>query len=117
MGTLKRYDVRIRERAALLKQELARLVAVCQEKRDIRAVYVFGSIARGEIGPTSDLDVLVIRDTAERYYDRGDDLRRELCPRVRLDLLVLTDNEYRLILPTTSFGMTILRTAQLIYAA
>lgn len=38
-------------------------------------MYVFGSTASGTIGPTSDLDVLVVRETSLPYHDRGDDLQ------------------------------------------
>lgn len=38
----------------------------CWAEPEVKAAYVFGSYASGEIGPTSDLDVLIVRET-----DRG----------------------------------------------
>jgi len=54
-----------------ISQALERIVAVAQPRR----VVLFGSVARGEFGPESDLDFLVIvkgpvhrRQTAQRIY-------------------------------------------------
>ncbi len=117
MGTLKRYEIRVDERRIALETGLQRLLEVCRGKRDIRAVYVFGSLASGKIGPTSDLDILVVRETDVPYHDRGDDLRIESRPGVRLDLIVVTPEEYRERLHQTGFGRTILSTARRVYAA
>lgn len=117
MGQLKRYAIRVEERRALLADEIERFVNVCRAKADVRAVYVFGSYASGRIGPTSDLDLLVVRDTHLAYNDRGDDLRREASLEVHLDLIVVTPVEYRDRLPTTGFGNDILAGARCLYAA
>lgn len=116
MGLLKRYELRVAEREALLRAELTRFVEVCK-KHDVRAVYVFGSLATGNVGPSSDLDLLIVRETSLPFRDRGDDLRMEAGPRVQLDLIVVTPTEFDSILPSNSFGQTILSTAQRIYAA
>ena len=117
MGTLRRYDERVEERRVVLQENLRRLVSVCRQKPEVRAVYVFGSSASDEIGPTSDLDVLVVRETNLRFWDRGDDLRRESAVDVRLDLIVVTPDEYAHQLHRTSFGQTILGSARCVYAA
>lgn len=75
MGTLQRYECRIQQRRAVLEESLARFLRVCGAQPEVRAVYVFGSTASGTIGPTSDLDVLVVRETSLPYHDRGDDLQ------------------------------------------
>lgn len=117
VGTLQRYAVRVEQRRAELDDALARFVEVCRTAPGIRAVYVFGSMSSGHVGPTSDLDLLVVRDTDVEYRDRGDDLRRLARLGVRIDLIVVTPQEYRERLPTTSFGRTILETARCVHAA
>lgn len=117
MGTLKRYEVRARERQTTLDAALERFIDVCRRKRDVRAVYIFGSFAAGNVGPTSDLDILVVRDTDAAYYDRGDDLRAESRMRVEADLIVVTPEEFATRLPENGFGKTILQSAKLVYAA
>ena len=50
--------------ANVLNEIVARVVAVAQPDR----IILFGSAARGEMGPSSDVDLLVIKSGK---YDRG----------------------------------------------
>ncbi len=86
-------------------------------KLDVRAVYAFGSFALERVGPRSDLDLLVVRETAVRGIERGTDLAAATDLGVALDLIVVTPYEYRERLPQTSFGRTILSSARSVYAA
>jgi predicted nucleotidyltransferase len=116
MGRLRRYELRVAERLARLDAALGRFIETCRTKPDIRAVYVFGSYATGRIGPTSDLDVLVIRETDAHVAERDLDLRREAELGVGLDLVVVRQDEFEHALSMTSFGRTILSSARLVYA-
>lgn len=84
---------------------------------DVLAVYTFGSFAASKIGPRSDLDLLVVRKTTVRGIERGTDLAIAADVGVALDLIVVTPDEFREKLPTTSFGRTILTSARSVYAA
>ena len=101
----------------MLERALRRFIEVCRAQGDVREVYVFGSLARGDVGPTSDLDVLVVRDTKARRAERDVDLRIAFDVPVGLDAIVVTPAEYREQLPTTGFGRTILAEAKLVHAA
>jgi uncharacterized protein len=58
-------------------------------------IMLFGSVARGEADAESDLDVLVIKDTAEPFVRRLERMA-ELCPPgVYADILVYTPEEIR----------------------
>ena len=58
-------------------------------------IILFGSAARGEADAESDLDVLVIKDTAEPFMRRLEHVA-ELCPPgVHADILVYTPEELR----------------------
>jgi predicted nucleotidyltransferase len=46
--------------------------------RNIRAVYLFGSHARGEAGEDSDVDLCVVADGAEDQFDTAAVLRSEI---------------------------------------
>ena len=120
MATRKRavlYQERVSHRRALLKNALDRFVAQCRELHDVRAVYVFGSLGSGHVGPRSDLDLLVIRDTTIRSpIERAADLVRESRGGVGVDVVVVTPLEFEA-LPASSFGRTILQSSQLVYAA
>jgi predicted nucleotidyltransferase len=117
MGRLRRYEERLKERRSLLDVSLERFLDVCRTKSDVLEVYAFGSFARGAIGPTSDLDLLVVRRTEIPYHDRGDDLRRDSRLAVRVDLVVVTPEEFTSSLPSNSFGRSILASARRVYAA
>ena len=84
-----------------LEPVLSRLRATCQAK-DIAMLGVFGSVARGEDTPTSDVDLLVrlskpvgfvefiaLEDTFKEILDRNVDLATEssLHPLIRKNVL------------------------------
>lgn len=58
-------------------------------------IILFGSAARGDADPLSDLDVVIIKKTSQRFVQRGAEavgyLRTELFP---VDLLVYTPAEF-----------------------
>jgi len=88
-----------------------RVVEICAELADVRAVYAFGSFAAGSVRIHSDLDILVVRDTRAPRAQRDTEIRIRFDVPVGLDLIVLTPAEFAERLPTTSFGRTILATA------
>jgi len=72
-----------------------RLLSIFKKYRVLRAI-VFGSLARGEESRHSDLDLLVIQETNERFLDRYDGLLSEIVravPGRDVDLLVYTPGE------------------------
>ena len=113
-----KYQDRAASRSHELEVALAEFVRVAMSFCDVRAVYVFGSFGRGEVGPTSDLDVLVVRDTALKGARRAIDIAEAtLKVYVPLDIVVVTPEEFRDSLPFSSFGRTILRDARRVDAA
>jgi len=59
-------------------------------------VILFGSHAYGNPGPHSDIDLLIIKDTTERFIDRWVTVRRILSDpgrRVPIETIVLTPGE------------------------
>lgn len=61
-----------------------------------RQVILFGSYAYGSPGPDSDIDLLIIKDTPDRFIDRWMAVRRILADPKRmlpLETLVLTPDE------------------------
>lgn len=69
-----------------------RLIAqYCPQK-----IILFGSYAHGESGPDSDLDLLIIKETSDRFVDRWTTVQRILTGTHRslpVDTLVLTPQE------------------------
>lgn len=59
-------------------------------------IILFGSYAYGTPGPDSDIDLLIIKDTPDRFLDRWTQVQRILTgthPRIPLESLVLTPQE------------------------
>jgi len=111
------FAVRVDKRRRLLDTALAELVALCALKSSIREVFVFGSYATGAVGPHSDLDLLVVRETDLPRLQRGDDLLIERDSPIPVDLLVVTPVEFEEQLARTSFGQTIVRAMRRVYAS
>lgn len=86
------------ERAAVRRSALdaavVRLRARLGQYAGVRGALVFGSYARGEVGPDSDLDLIVVRDTDLPQMQRDDDLRASLDLGVPYDLVTLTPEQY-----------------------
>ena len=59
-------------------------------------VILFGSYARGTPSPDSDVDLLIIKDTPDRFIDRWSTVQRILSDRKRkigVDTIVVTPDE------------------------
>ena len=65
---------------------------------DVQRAILFGSFARGEASRHSDVDLLLVKETDERFLDRARGLLEELAARLPLydvDVLVYTPAELR----------------------
>jgi len=114
---LQRYAVRCEERRALLALALERVLDACRAQPEVSEAYVFGSYGSGKVGPTSDLDVLIVRDTRLGAVDRVADPKLASRGRTGIDLVVVTPDEFRTTFRASSFGRSIIETARRVYAA
>jgi predicted nucleotidyltransferase len=86
-----------RERRKLLQEELERYLSLLKSQPDPpERILLFGSMTgdENEVGPWSDLDLVVVQSTTLRFLDRIKALMALLQPRVGLDLLVYTPEEF-----------------------
>lgn len=60
------------------REVLARCLAAMNEVMPLRMVYLFGSHARGEAGPDSDVDLCIVADGAERQLETAQRLREAI---------------------------------------
>jgi predicted nucleotidyltransferase len=98
-----------------LCQELERITTAAIEL-GVQRVILFGSIAWGNPGLTSDLDLLIIWDTPLDFLSRTTELYRHLQPRVPVDFLVYTPNEIER-MRDKPFVRRILREGRVLYEA
>lgn len=98
----------------VLAEIVRRLVAAYQPER----IYLFGSKARGEEGPDSDYDLLVVvASSDEPPYRRAQHAQEVLWGiRQAADVLVMTRQEFESRLPlTTSLAATVQREGRVLH--
>lgn len=58
------------EKSESLLDEIKIFVDKLKKNLPVKEVYLYGSFARGEINEGSDIDMLIIGDFTERFFDR-----------------------------------------------
>ncbi len=82
------------QRRALLETELARYVQVLREHYAPQRILLFGSLASGQVSEWSDIDLVIIKETSRKFLDRTREVMQLLKPRVGIDILVYTPDEF-----------------------
>ena len=91
------------QRRRQLQEELDRFVAIVTEQMRPERIVLFGSFAQDRVHEWSDLDIAVVASTDLSFYERLDRVFRSVQPRVGLDLLVYTPEEWRDLCATRPF--------------
>ena len=99
-----------------LEQELERMVSRLRT-HGVQQVILFGSLARSDVRLSSDLDLIVVMDTEKRFLDRLDEIYRLLDPRVAVDLLVYTPEEFARMRETSPLVRRAVAEGKVLYAA
>jgi uncharacterized protein len=81
------------QRRRLLEAELERIAGEVPPFGALRMVVV-GDLARGLIRPETELELVIVQDTAEPYHRRADFWVTHLRPRVGVRFLVYTPEEF-----------------------
>ena len=73
-------------------EQIKNLIEPIAKKYRLRAVYVFGSYARGEATPNSDIDLLIDRKGSciNSMFDMGN-LYNELCDKCKKEIDIVDD--------------------------
>lgn len=80
------------QRRQLLDAELRRVAAEAPQLGALR-IYLVGDLARGEVGPETELELVVVQATDEPFHRRADFWVAHLRPRVGTRFLVYTPEE------------------------
>jgi len=87
-------DDKIAQRRALLEAELARYVKLLREQYHPERILMFGSLASDQVGEWSDIDLVIIKESRQNFLDRIREVMQLLKPRVGVDILVYTPEEF-----------------------
>ena len=82
------------ERRALLESELNRWLPLLVAQEHPQKIILFGSYPAGQVSEWSDLDLLIVKETDDRFLDRLRQVLALLQPKVGVDLLVYTPAEF-----------------------
>lgn len=83
----------------------------------IQKAILFGSLARGDVTPFSDLDLIIVQDTDARFLDRLEHFYASLDLRVDADILVYTPEEWTELQSWNPFIQQAIREGEVIYEA
>jgi predicted nucleotidyltransferase len=75
------------------QDKVAHIIASLEEY-DPQRVILFGSWARGDEDEYSDLDLVIIKETQERFLDRLEKVYELVKPTFAMDVLVYTPQEF-----------------------
>lgn len=81
----------------ILQAEIKKITAQIIKNYRPEKIILFGSAVWGEIGENSDLDLVIIKNTNKRFYDRiGELLKivRNITPKPPIDFIVYTPSEF-----------------------
>ena len=84
----------VQSRRALLDRELQRWLPLLIAHEQPERIILFGSYGMDQVNEWSDLDLVVVKETELRFLDRTRRILELLKPRVGVDLLVYTPQEF-----------------------
>ena len=84
----------VSDRQQLLLAELNRYVDLLRDFYNPQSIILFGSMVSGTTHEWSDLDLVIVKETTQRFLDRTKEVIQLLQPRVGIDILVYTPVEF-----------------------
>lgn len=103
-----------KKRERQLTRELQRIVRLCP-LLGLKKLFLCGSVARGEVLPDSDLDLLAVQETELPFLARLDRFYAVVKPRVAVDVLIYTPQELEALKEERVFIRKILEEGKLVY--
>lgn len=83
----------LKKREQDLNLELDRIVKLLIKRYRPERIILFGSLKNGHIDETSDIDLLIEKNTDKPFLQRIDEVISKVHPRLSLDIFVLTPGE------------------------
>jgi len=102
------------ERRKQLEEELQRVLPLII-RSGVKKVILVGSLAKGEVHRTSDIDLIIVKETKKRFMDRLDEFYSLLIPRVAMDIFVYTPEEFERMKEESHFLKVALKQGKVLY--
>ena len=103
-------------REELLRQELDRIIDRI-DRVGVQKIVLFGSLVKGTVNPMSDIDLIIVKRTDQRFLDRLDTVYRQIEPNMAVDILVYTPEEIANMIQWNSFIKKALDEGRVLYEA
>ena len=100
-----------------LKKVIDEIVSQLITRYKPEKIVLFGSAAEGITRSDSDIDIVVVKNTPQRFYDRLSTVRSLIHADTPLDILVYTPQEYETLARESWFvGEEIVKKGKTVYA-
>lgn len=104
----------ISERKRLLADELERILSILSSM-GVSKVLAFGSFVTGKTAMESDLDLIVVMKTEDRFIDRLERVYNAINPRIAVDILVYTPEEFEEMSSKNPLIRTAIKEGKIVY--
>lgn len=82
------------KRKISLQQELDRILPIIRSQYEPERIILFGSLVSGSVGPWSDLDIAIVKQTKKRFLDRLLEVANLVHSKIATDFVVYTPEEF-----------------------
>jgi len=104
------------KRKEILEAELKRIKSQIPAL-DVQKAILFGSLATGRVGKASDIDLIIVKRSDKKFLNRVDEFYEKLNPKVSLDIMVYTPEEFERMRQTNPFIKRVIREGKILYEA
>jgi uncharacterized protein len=104
------------KRKEVLEKELGRILPLLINL-GAKKIILFGSLSVGKVHRSSDIDLVVVRESNQRFLDRLDELYQAVKPNYGIDLFVYTPEEFEEMSVTNPFLRKTIKEGRLLYEA
>lgn len=104
------------KRKGVLEKELERILPILVNL-NVRKIILFGSLSMGKVHRSSDIDLIIVKDSNQRFLDRLDEFYRAVKPNYGIDFFVYTQEEFEEMNKTNPFLRRAVKEGRLLYEA
>jgi len=102
------------KRKEILQKELQRILPLLIDL-GVKKVILFGSLSVGKVHRSSDIDLLIVKESNQRFLDRLDELYRAVKPNYGIDFFVYTPEEFEEMNKNNAFVRRAIKEGRLLY--